>query len=157
MRSSRKIYWGIAGVLGTLIVAVVIITTFVLPNTIEGLSPPPPPTNPSPPDIPPPPDFDAREFIRQAREDGLIRSTRGPSTAGSVISIAGKDVKLPDNTYIEKRWYTEFCRKDCPVNPVYKLRRGESTVWVDSAGKMWDEDIADGRVDAFNFFREAVR
>ena len=127
----------------------------------------PPPFLPPPPqDVPVP-----RQVVSQAEADAiydrmykegrLIRTrVSGPETAGSTIEVAGKQIKLPPDTYVYAYVIIADCvvGTPCPEPPVYGLKRGGSQVTVEKrSGKLWYETIAPGEVDPFKFLKEGLR
>lgn len=57
----------------------------------------------------------------------------GPETAGQVIRVAGKDVQLPPDVYVDQFVISVSCMAEapCPQAPIYVLRRGPSTIAVE--------------------------
>ena len=127
----------------------------------------PPPFLPPPPqDVPVP-----RQVVSQAEADAiydrmykegrLIRTrVSGPETAGSTIEVAGKQIKLPPDTYVFAFVVTANCivGMPCPESPVYVLKRGNSQVGVETGnGKLWNEIVAPEDVRPFEFLKEGLK
>jgi len=108
-------------------------------------TPAPPPHAPEEPPVPPQP--------------GRTIYSSGPNTRGAVIVVAGREVQLPPDAFIERSVATAMCGgvPGCPEAPFYILRRGSSTVGVSQrSGARFDERIAPGEEGAFDFLPEAV-
>lgn len=78
----------------------------------------------------------------------------GPNTAGTTISIAGTEVQLPPDAYVESFIVNVSCYpgQTCPEVPYYILRRGSSTIAiVRRSGIVIQESLAAGEADAFRF------
>ena len=83
----------------------------------------------------------------------------GPATAGSRITVAGRQIQLDSETYVET--YVT-CRpagnRPCSLPPIYVLRHGNSHIDVASdTGALDQEDLAPGEEHAFDRLREALR
>ncbi|MBW4575871.1 MAG: hypothetical protein KME08_11365 [Aphanothece sp. CMT-3BRIN-NPC111] len=101
-----------------------------------------------------------------APNDQLIRNNHtGPEAKGKPIRVAGIDVQLPPDAYVE---YSIVDALPCGPNlvegvncaevPFYWLRRGNSRIGVSvNSGTMFREQIALGEEGAFDFLREAFR
>jgi hypothetical protein len=110
---------------------------------------PTPERPPRAPDEPPGPAEPRREI-----------HSSGPATRGAVIHVAGREVQLPPDAFIERSVAAVLCGGGlpCPETPFYILRRGNSTVSVSlRSGARFDEQIAPGEEGAFDFLREATR
>ncbi len=93
-------------------------------------------------------------------EREVIYETSGPTTKGMTITIAGKKIKLPDDTYIEHNVYdiTASPGKNAPETPYFVIARGNSRILVPKrSGKIYSETIAPGEEGAFNFLKEALK
>ena len=97
----------------------------------------------------------------------------GPETAGSVLTVAGLQIQLPDDAYIHQIVNLVVCLGESvvvvgeiaveetdlcpPQTPYYDLARGDSTVRVvEQTGRVFGETIAPGEEGAFNFLKEAL-
>lgn len=99
-------------------------------------------TNSSPPDLPPdlPPDSTLEEQLKWkeqfkdwAEKNGRIEHAAGEKTKGSVITIAGEKVKLPEDAFI-KAFVTEDeglgRRGETEHLPFYAIQRGSSAIMI---------------------------
>ena len=100
-------------------------------------TPPPPESRPSPPPNIPEPRSTQDGLSSEERNE--IKARRGtPSwgshTAGTVIEIAGRQVQLPTDVYVEGIVDHVLCveGESCPNTPIYGLRRGDSRVGIGS-------------------------
>ena len=95
----------------------------------------------------------------------LIRNNNtGPEGKGKQVRVAGIDVQLPPDAYVE---YTIVDGFPCPPAtqgvscaeiPFYWLRRGNSRIGVEmKSGTMFREQIAPGEEGAFDFLKDTFR
>ncbi|MBM3156155.1 MAG: hypothetical protein FJ004_02590 [Chloroflexi bacterium] len=100
----------------------------------------------------------------QMMEEGKKRgdfaySVCGPETMGAKISVAGKTIKLPDDTYVKEWIVSALCEpgSPCPQGPIYVIARGDSQIVIDGTGWILREEIAQDEEGAFDFLKEALR
>ena len=155
-----------------------ITTETILPA--QATTPTPTPTRtPTPTPTPPPkltreqmqPTQEERAKMSKALEDSYARSGKppdtsthyvisGPTTKGMTIPIAGKQIKLPDDAYVEHYVIvgTASPGKVPPPTPYFVIARSNSRVIVPTgSGKIYSETIAPGEEGAFNFLKEALK
>ncbi len=133
-----------------------------------GLVPPLPPTPPPTPTQGPhfgytPTAEDMRRGAEKGEEFKKTWTTiSGPETAGALIVIAGREVQLPADAYIEEFALKIEFRSDVPRPagadaPAIAIRRGNSQILVNLAtGFTWNESIAPGETGAFGFLFAAL-
>ncbi|MGB3205175.1 MAG: hypothetical protein WBB28_09320 [Crinalium sp.] len=100
-----------------------------------------------------------------AEANQLIRNNNtGPEGKGKPIKIAGIDVQLPPDAYVEYVIVDGTCIAgaipgvNCPEFPFYRLRRGNSTIGVSvNSGTMFQENLAPGEEEGFNFLKDTFR
>jgi len=127
-----------------------------------------------PPTFDPPPPVYSKEPREEPteEEDRLIRATfekestgtvtyaSGEETAGSTITIAGQEIRLPEDAYVESEIIFISCIEGspCPPTPYYVLQRGDSVIGIDAEGVIWEETLAvDDDKSTFDFAKEALR
>ena len=90
-----------------------------------------------------------------------ITDVTGPSTKGSLIIVANKDIQLPDDAYVAHYIITVTCLANgpkCPETPMYVLTRGNSTIHVSiPSGTIVEEKIGEGDQDPFKFLKEILK
>jgi hypothetical protein len=83
--------------------------------------------------------------------------TPGPQTRGAMILVGGRNVQLPQDTYVSGYEPYVECTvgKPCPDPPIYELRRGPATLRIEArSGTVIEETIVPGDAGAFDFLRE---
>ncbi len=134
---------------GLPLVIILLITIPVLGYTF----PPPPDTTPEPPkEAIPVPTIEEKKTIVEAT---------GPSTKGTLITIANREIPLPPDAYIAHDLVDVVCvvgGDPCPETPLYVLARGNSTISVSiPSGIIYEEKIGEGDTAPFEFLKEALR
>jgi hypothetical protein len=82
----------------------------------------------------------------------------GPQTRGSTITIAGRQLALPTDAWIESLILAGTCAGPCPELPLYQIKRGNSTISVGiPTGRINGEQIAPGEEGAFDFLKAALK
>ncbi len=83
----------------------------------------------------------------------------GPHTAGTVIEIAGRQVQLPEDVYVEVIVDHVLCIEGeyCPATPIYGLRRGDSAVDIEKPSGQFVPGSSDADLAAFDFIQEALK
>lgn len=97
------------------------------------------------------------EYVRERFEE-MKRSgsfvTRGTTTAGSVVWIAGARIQLPPDAYVESYvdQYLPLPGYRYPPTPWLVIRRGGSSISISGkSGETWQETTAPGEEGAFDF------
>lgn len=79
----------------------------------------------------------APEVLAKMREDAVqiaaemkIIPASGPETMGSTITVAGKEIKLPDNVYIVAEVVAVTCGEKCPEVPYLYLKYKDSDIGI---------------------------
>lgn len=93
----------------------------------------------------------------EPRGVGGIISVSGPETAGSVIVINNRRVRLPSDAYVDAYFVTVDCipMTPCPDPPVYVIRRGNAEIVVEErTGRVWRKEGPDS---AFDFLQGVLR
>lgn len=105
-----------------------------------------------------------RVYIPAPPEQLIRNNNIGLEAKGKPIRVAGIDVQLPPDAYVEYIIVDALpCPPsiegvNCPEVPFYKLRRGNSTIGVSiKSGTMFQEQVAPGEEGAFDFLREAFQ
>lgn len=75
----------------------------------------------------------------QTERDSRIRHVSGHETMGSIVNIAGTDIQLPENAWVESRIVSIFCVEGqvCPRMPYWIIARGDRTIEIDGDGNLW--------------------
>ena len=85
--------------------------------------------------------------------------TTGPATMGWLITIAGKEIQLPSDSYIAHDLIDVACvigSDPCLEAPLYVLARGNSTIFVSiPSGIIYEEKIGEGDEAPFAFLNWA--
>ena len=122
--------------------------------------PPPPKSTPSPP--PNIPDLAQDTVSSEEREE--VKARRGPPpwgphTAGSVIQIAGHQLQLPSDVYVEAIVSEILCiaGEPCPVAPLYVLRRGDSLASIEKRTGRFAPGTPVSTMETFDFIEKALR
>jgi hypothetical protein len=92
----------------------------------------------------------ATQVVQQAQ--GRTIPASGPATAGSALRIAGRDVKLPADVFVEAYMISVTCQpgKQCPETPLYSIRRGQSRILISQPnGAVISEEAAPGETAPF--------
>ena len=123
---------------------------------------PPPPAHTPPSERPPM----TKEEEEQARAKaiqgarGQVIIVSGPATRGSIVRIAGLEIQLPSDAFVDRYVVDILCiaGRPCPEVPIYELKRGNSTLAVSApSGAIVEEDTANGEEGAFDFLKEVLR
>lgn len=88
---------------------------------------------------------------------GRVIAVSGPETAGSVVVIRGRKVRLPPDAYVSAYYVTVDCvpRTPCPDPPVQVIQRsGAEIVLEQRTGLVWSRS---GPAEAWTFLRGIVR
>jgi hypothetical protein len=96
-----------------------------------------------------------QEVARQAQVFDFREHTRGAK-----LRIAGKDVQLPPDAYVDAYVVRVMCiaGQKCPETPLYTIKRGNSYISVTlRTGAITHEQVARGEEGTFMFLREALR
>ena len=123
-----------------------------LPGTPPVSTPAPPPAAERLPHPGQRPSLTPEEEIERRREIGY-------QTAPRRIHVAGRDLELPQDVFVEYWIATAVCvvGGPCPEAPYYVIRRGNSTIMVSvRSGTLRDEKIAPGEEGAFDFLKAAL-
>ena len=90
---------------------------------------------------------------------GVAHRHGGSHTAGTVIEIAGRQVQLPTDVYVEGIVDHVLCveGESCPNTPIYGLRRGDSRVGIEEHTGQFVPGSSDSDLAAFDFIQEALR
>lgn len=141
----------------------------VTPTPIPTPTPPPPWYIAPPPTgmpyikgpTPYPPPKNAQELLAQQEEiDRKSRATggtvtrAGPETKGATITVAGKNIKLPDDAYWDGIAMEVSCLNEvpCAQTPIIGIVRGKSEIGVSiNTGQIAGEKVAPGEEGAFAF------
>ena len=122
--------------------------------------PPPPKSTPSPP--PNIPDLAQDTVSSEEREE--VKARRGPPpwgphTAGSVIQIAGHQLQLPSDVYVEAIVSEILCiaGEPCPVAPLYVLLRGDSLASIEKRTGRFAPGTPVSTMETFDFIEKALR
>ena len=125
-------------------------------------TPPPPESRPSPPPNIPEPRSTQDGLSSEERNE--IKARRGTPSwgshiAGTVIEIAGRQVQLPTDVYVEGIVDHVLCveGESCPNTPIYGLRRGDSRVGIEEHTGQFVPGSSDSDLAAFDFIQEALR
>ena len=116
-------------------------------------TPAPPPFAERPPHLVQPPSLTPEEEIERRRKSGSQTTARR-------IHVAGRDVELPPDAFVDTYIITVLCvvGRPCPEAPYYVIRRGNSTIVVSRrSGTLRDEKIAPGEEGAFDFLKPALK
>ena len=143
------------------------------PSTLSE-SPPPHLDRSTPPDsLPPPPVrpvlsprplLTPEEELEQVKEEfeeikDRIFYISGPHTAGGLIRVAGRDVRLPPDAFVAHRIDTILCvvGSPCPEAPYYVIQRGNSSVAVSvGSGIAFGENVEPGEEGVFDFLKAVL-
>ncbi len=123
-------------------------------------TPPPPQSVPSRPDTPRTlAEDDALRAQIDAESNGKRVAASGPETAGTLISVGGKEIRLPADVWVQDYVVEIFCPagQTCARTPAYELRRGDSSILVDADGVFWSEKIEAHPGDQFAFLVEGLK
>lgn len=97
-----------------------------------------------------------QEFLAWAERDGRLLHLSGPKTMGKSIVISDQSVQLPADAFVEY-FFTEFecdLGTPCPEVPVYRIKRGPSTIDIEArTGRVWWR-VGDQR--PFDFLKGAI-
>lgn len=88
---------------------------------------------------------------------GRVIAVSGPETAGSVVVIRGRRVRLPPDVYVSAYYVAVDCMPgtSCPNPPVLELRRGEAVIVLEErTGRVVQRS---GPAEAWDFLRGIVR
>jgi hypothetical protein len=93
------------------------------------------------------------QAIRQQPSHSLFEETRGAR-----ITIAGREVQLPPDTYVAGTTAMATCYSDdCPDYPSLFVKRGNSSVYVGvRTGRITGELVGPGDTQPFAFLEEAL-
>lgn len=124
-----------------------------------------------PPVLPPPfinkPNATAEEraaWRKEMEEKGIIRDgppAFGPATKGSTVVIKGKNIKLPDDAYVQG--VVLFAEpvvglKPASETPYFIIIRGKSAIHVtEHTGKILQEYISPNEQGTFDFLKKALQ
>ncbi len=78
---------------------------------------------------------------------------------GSVLTIAGKRVQLPQDAFVDRYTISVLCVEHdaCPQTPILQIKRGNSTIAVSApSGTIVEERTAPGEERAFDFLKEVL-
>ena len=127
----------------------------------------PPDSTPSPPTptaVLERPTLTPEEELELAKKEfekakGQIFYVSGPHTAGGLIRVAGRDVRLPADEFVAY-WVTNIScviGSPCPEAPYYVIQRGNSSIAVSvGSGTDFGENIEPGEEGAFDFLKAAL-
>jgi len=91
---------------------------------------------------------------------GMMLPTPVPTTAGTWIVVAGKEIQLPADAYIAHHLIDVACvigGDPCLEGPLYVLARGNSTMTVSiPSGIIYQEEIGAGDAAPFAFLKEEL-
>jgi hypothetical protein len=135
------------------------------PGFVPPLPPTPPPTPTQGPHFGYTPT--AEDMRRGAEKGEELKKTwtavSGPTTAGALILIAGREVQLPADAYIDAFYTHEDYGVGGPPRlagaevPFLVIVRGNSKILVNlRTGFTWNESIAPGETGAFGFLFAAL-
>ena len=132
------------------------------PGGSQPSTPPPPKPTPSPPPNIPEPRSSQDTVTSEEREK--VKARRGPPpwgphTAGSVIQIAGHQLQLPSDVYVEAIVSEILCiaGEPCPVAPLYVLRRGDSLASIEKRTGRFAPGTPVSTMETFDFIEKALR
>ena len=103
--------------------------------------------------------FEQVTEIRRAEEregGGVHTKISGPETAGKLLLIAGKEVKLPPDAYVTAYVAHVLCivGRPCPETPIYVIKRNSSTIEISiPSGTVIKKDVAPDDEGAFDFLK----
>ena len=124
---------------------------------------PPTPTPPSPPDAPlapytplAPEEEAAREQRRESQS--VSEPAEGLATMGKTIEVGDRFIKLPEDAYIAKHILFGICPSDvdCPQPPFYVIVRGDSEIYLETDGDIWQMTVDENHPGAFNFLGDLL-
>ena len=152
------------GVIPVLLAAALIALAAGAASGNFGSTPLPPKSTPSPPTHIPEPRSTQDTVTDEERDEVKRRRAYssqewGPHTAGTVIEIAGRQVQLPTDVYVEGIVDHVLCveGESCPNTPIYGLRRGDSRVGIEEHTGQFVPGSSDSDLAAFDFIQEALR
>lgn len=106
-------------------------------------------------------DTDYARRVAQAKRVNVQGVDMRDATRGKAIIVAGRKVQLPPDAYVEWLVGDVACAPgsaDCPVPPLYTIRRQNSFVTVSvKTGKMGPMTIAADEEGILDFLKEALK
>lgn len=97
-----------------------------------------------------------RQFVEWAEQGGYIRHVSGEETRGSVITVADKEIRLPDDAYVKA-----FIVMDEPPSnhaPYYVIQRGNSTITIsERTGYVLNLKLDEADRKPFDFLKKHIK
>ena len=99
------------------------------------------------------------EVMATSNPPELKPSETGKQTVGSVIVIAEKEIRLPNDVWFLKWTADPPCEvgKNCPIAPYWTLGNDEAIIEIDGAGKVWADLVGCGDPVPFDTIKSALR
>lgn len=151
----RPLLVGVGAVLG---LAVLLAAAGMAGAIARPPGPPPAPTH-----IPQPTTPGSRveeERLRAAAlQNGRVIVASGPETMGSRVQVAGKDIQLAADAYVEAYIASVTCRQGqvCPRTPLYTIRQGTSRITISAAtGEVASEQVTPGEEGVFDALKRQL-